>query len=107
MTRSERVHIYVDGANFYHLVLKKLNTRELDFSFEKFVYFLANGRTLTGKRYYVGTVREREGNIKTKEAMSRQTKFFSVLKSNQWSINTSKLRTRLERIVIDERVKGY
>ena len=65
MAKSERVHIYVDGGNFYHLVLKKLNIRELDFSFEKFVHFLANGRTLTGKRYYVGTVKEREKRVLT------------------------------------------
>ena len=107
MTQSERVHIYVDGGNFYHLVLKKLGIRELDFSFEKLVEFLANGREITGKRYYVGTVRERQGNPKTKEAMSRQTKFFTVLNSSHWSVNTSKLRTRLERIVIDDRVLGY
>lgn len=107
MPQLERVHIYIDGGNFYHLVLKKLNIKELDFSFEKFSHFLTNGRTITGKRYYVGTVRERVGNIKTREAMSRQTKFFTVLHSDQWSINTSKLRTRLEKIIIDDRVTGY
>ncbi|MBI2444021.1 MAG: NYN domain-containing protein [Candidatus Magasanikbacteria bacterium] len=107
MPQTERVQIYTDGGNFYHLVLKKLNIGELDFSFEKFSHFLANGRTVTGKRYYVGTVREREGNLRTREAMSRQTKFFTVLHSSQWSINTSKLRTRLEKIIIDDRVKGY
>jgi uncharacterized LabA/DUF88 family protein len=107
MPQLERVQIYIDGGNFYHLALKKLNIRELDFSFEKFCYYLANGRIVTGKRYYVGTVREREGDLKTREAMSRQTKLFTVLNSNQWSVNTSKLRTRLEKIVIDDRVKGY
>ncbi|OGH64319.1 MAG: hypothetical protein A2821_04115 [Candidatus Magasanikbacteria bacterium RIFCSPHIGHO2_01_FULL_41_23] len=107
MIQSERVHIYIDGGNFYHLVIKKLSIREPDFLFEQFVDFLAHGRVITGKRYYVGTVREHEGNPKTKEAMSRQTKFFTVLSSKQWNINTSKLRTRLEKIVIDERVKNY
>ena len=107
MNQSERVHIYIDGGNFYHLALKKLHAKELEFSFEKLVHFLANGRIITGKRFYVGTVREREGNMRSKEAMSRQTKFFTVLASTQWIINTSKLRTRLERIIIDERVKGY
>lgn len=107
MAQPERIQIYIDGGNFYHLVLKKLNIKELEFSFEKLAHFLANGRTITGKRFYVGTVREREGNPRTKEAMSRQTKFLTALSSNQWSINTSKLRTRLEKIIIDERVTGY
>lgn len=107
MIQPERVHIYIDGGNFYHLVLKKLKVRELNFSFEQFVNFLANGRVITGKRFYVGTVREREGNLKTKKAMSRQTKLFTTLRLNQWSINTSKLRTRFEKIIIDERVKNY
>lgn len=107
MSQSERVQIYIDGGNFYHLVLKKLKINELNFSFENFALFLANGRMITGKRYYVGTVREREGDPKTKVAMSRQTKFFTVMSSRQWIINTSKLRTRLEKIVIDERVKDY
>lgn len=39
--------------------------------------------------------------------MSRQTTLFTYLKSHQWEIKTSKLRTRLERIVIDGRVQGY
>lgn len=107
MSQPERVHIYIDGGNFYHLVLKKFHLKELDFNFEKFVYFLANERTITGKRYYIGTVREREGDIRSKEAMSRQTKFFTVLDSYDWDIKTSKLRTRLEKIMIDERVKGF
>lgn len=61
---KERICIFIDGGNFYHLVLKKLGVQELDFDFEKFVDFLANGREITqmGKRFYVGTVREKEGD---------------------------------------------
>lgn len=103
----ERVHIYIDGGNFHHLVLKRLQVRELDFGFEEFAQFLANGRIITGKRFYVGTVREREGDIKSKESMARQTKLFTVLHFHHWEIKTSKLRRRAERIVIDERVNGY
>jgi len=40
-----------------------------------FADFLANGRTITGKRFYVGTVREQIGNPRSKKAMSNQTKF--------------------------------
>ncbi|MBI5621559.1 hypothetical protein HY933_01685 [Candidatus Falkowbacteria bacterium] len=98
----ERIHIFIDGGNFYHLALKKLNLGELDFSFEEFANFLANGRQVTemGKRFYVGTIREKIGDPKSKEAMSKQTKFFTVLKSYNWEVKTSKLRSRLEKIFI-------
>ncbi len=107
MEKRERVQLYIDGGNFHHLVLKKMSIKELEFSFEEFAQFLANIREITGKRYYVGTVREKVGDLKSREAMSRQTKFFTVLKSYGWEIKTSKLRTRIEKIVIDARVKNY
>lgn len=105
----ERVAIYIDGANFHYLVLKKLGVKEIEFSFEQFVVFLANGRTVprTGKRYYIGTVREITGNDRSKHAMSEQTRFFTVLHHDGWEIKTSKLRIRTERISIDDRVEGY
>ena len=69
MQKQERVQFYIDGGNFHHLVLKKMSIKELEFSFEEFVYFLSNGREVTGKRYYIGTVREKEGDLKSREAM--------------------------------------
>ena len=54
-----------------------------------------------------GTVREHVGDLRSKEAMARQTKLFTVLHVQGWEIKTSKLRTRIEHVVIDERVKGY
>jgi uncharacterized LabA/DUF88 family protein len=109
MTDLGRISIYVDGGNFYHLVLKKLNTQELDFSFENFSEFLANGRRVVemGKRFYVGTIREQMDNPKSKKAMSKQTSLFTILKKSGWEIKTSKLRTRMERVIIDRRVVGY
>lgn len=109
MEKIERVQIFIDGGNFHHLVLKKLGIQELNFSFEEFALFLANSRTITplGKRYYVGTVREQVGNPRSKEAMSRQTKFFTILNSYHWEVKTSKLRIRNEKITIDHRVHNY
>ncbi|NQU99235.1 MAG: NYN domain-containing protein [Parcubacteria group bacterium] len=105
----DRVCILIDGSNFYHLVLKKLGLKETQFDFEKFAGFLANGREIsdTGKRFYTGTVSEKEGDIRTKKAMAKQTSLFTVLKNNHWEIKTSKLRTRKERIPIDDRVVNY
>ena len=109
MTSKERIQIFIDGGNFHHLVLRKLQTQEAGFNFEGFINFLANGREIAeeGKRFYVGTVRERPGDPRSKNAMARQTSFFATLKSTGWEIKTSKLRTRMEKIVIDERVVGY
>lgn len=104
-----RVHIFIDGGNFYHLVLKKLEINELDFNFEKFTVFLANGRIITemGKRYYIGTVPEKEGDLRSKEAMSQQASLFDTLIKTKWQIKTSKLRKRIEELKIDDRVFDY
>ena len=104
---EERVSIFIDGGNFYHLVLKKMGLRELDFDFEAFSTLLANGRTIAehGKRFYIGTVRERAGDPKSVEAMSRQNSLFTTLTNTKWEIKTSKLRQRREKLTIDNRVE--
>jgi uncharacterized LabA/DUF88 family protein len=110
ITAMERVCVYIDAGNFYHLVLKKIGLTEIDFDFNKFVDFLTGShRSIApmGKRYYVGTVREKEGDVRSKEAMAKQTFLFSKLKSTKWEIKTSKLRTRTEEIIIDGRVRDY
>ena len=106
---NKRINIFIDGGNFYHLALRKLGSSESNFDFEKFVNFLANGRTIVemGKRYYIGTVSERPGDERSKEAMSKQTALFTRLKNNHWEIRTSKLRRRIEEIKIDDRVLDY
>ncbi len=105
----ERVSIFIDGSNFYHLVLKKLGIEETQFDFEGFITFLINGRKISemGKRFYTGTVPEKEGDLKTKEAMSKQTTLFTELKKTRWEIKTSKLKRRIEEIRIDGRVADF
>jgi len=105
--KKEKVQIFIDGGNFFHLVLKKLDIEEDKFLFDDFVKFLANDREVVGKRYYIGTVREKEGDKKSIEKMSKQTKLFTVLKNNGWDVKTSKLRIRTEKIKIDDRVSNY
>lgn len=106
---ENRVCIFIDGGNFYHLVAKKLNFSELDFNFDEFVKFIIGERSLIkdGKRYYVGTVREKNDGHESLQAMSRQTKLFTNLIATNWVIKTSKLRTRVERIKIDKRVENF
>jgi len=106
---DKRVNIFIDGGNFYHLALRKLGFSESNFDFEKFAIFLANGRKISdmGKRFYIGTVSERHGDQRSKEAMSKQTALFTRLRNLNWEIKTSKLRRRLEEIKIDDRVVDY
>ncbi len=109
MQKQEGVCILIDGANFYHLALKKLGISELDFDFEKFAEFLVNDRKTIekGKRFYTGTIREKRNDPKSRRAMAKQTKLFTYLSFNGWEIKTSKLRTRTEKIIIDKRVINY
>lgn len=104
-----KVQIFIDGGNFHHLGLKSIGLEEADFDFEKFAEFLAGDREISdlGKRYYVGTVREKEGDIRSKEAMAKQTRLFNELIKSKWVIKTSKLRERTEEVVIDGRVDDY
>jgi len=102
----EKVQIFIDSGNFYHLVLKKLGLKEVDFNFDEFAIFLANSRKImeNGKRFYIGTVREKQDGHESKKAMENQTKLFSdLINSGNWVIKTSKLRTRNEKIIIDDR----
>lgn len=103
----ERVCIFIDSGNFYSLVLKKLGVQSVDFNFEEFVKYLAGERIIIkdGKRFYTGTVRN---GRESKNAISNQnTLFDNLINAGNWSIKTSKLRTRKEKIIIDERVDDY
>lgn len=104
-----RVQIFIDGGNFHHLALKPLGIQAIEFDFDAFAKFLADERDVSdmGKRYYIGTVREKEGDERSKRVMARQTQLFNMLKKTAWQIKTSKLRERTERIIIDGRIADY
>ncbi|MEK7462691.1 MAG: NYN domain-containing protein [Patescibacteria group bacterium] len=106
---SDKIQIFIDGGNFYHLTLKKMGLTETEFDFEAFAEHIAGDRQIvdSGKRYYVGTVREREGDPHSKNNMARQTTLFSSLIKNQWQLKTSKLREREEKLSIDSRVQDH
>lgn len=104
-----RVEILIDGSNFYNSVLKLMGLRDLDFNFETFAQFLANGRTIvsSGKRFYMGSVREVTGDKKSQRAMAKQNELFAYLYENHWEVCTSKLRFRREKIVIDDSIEEH
>lgn len=103
----DRVCIFVDGGNFYHLVLKKMRVDETSFDFQSFAVFLAGSRYLGARRYYVGTVREKQGDERSRRLVARQVRHLAILRNAGWETKTSKLRRRTEEIVIDSRVENY
>ena len=106
---TERVQIFIDGGNFYHLALKRLGLQDGQFDFNALALFLANGRIISdmGKRLYVGTISERADDPRSTFAMARQRALFSHLKSDHWEMKTSTLKSRIEELVIDGRVKDF
>lgn len=106
---TERVQIFIDGGNFYHLALKRLGLQDGQFDFDALALFLANGRIISdmGKRLYVGTISERADDPKSTFAMSRQRALFSHLKSDHWEMKTSTLKSRIEELIIDGRVTDF
>ena len=104
-----KISIYLDGANFYFLALKPLGVKDADFDYGGFISMLANGREISplGKRYYIGTVPEREGDAKSKQAVSRQTSLFTRLKSENWEIRTSRHKKNRETVKVDNKVEGW
>jgi uncharacterized LabA/DUF88 family protein len=88
--KAERVIIFLDGNNFYH----RLRDQELDFrqllsfDYRKFSEWLAHGRTIVSRIYYVGLVRKEKDNSKSEELVKNQQKLFSLLKNQGWEIKT-------------------
>jgi hypothetical protein len=74
---TKRISIFIDGGNFHHLAIKKIGITENEFDFEAFVAFLTENNTIAenGKRFYIGTVREKEGDEASKK---------SIRNSNAW-----------------------
>ena len=82
---KERVLILIDGSNFY-FSLKKLGLPKYkitEFNFGKFVQWLANGRQVTGRNYYVGVVRAKPNDNKGQELRRDQQRLFAHLRSKQ------------------------
>ena len=52
-------------------------------------------------------MREKEGAPRSVELRSQQPSLFTVLRKDKWEIKTSKLKTRVEDILIDSRVADY
>ena len=70
----------------YHR-LKELGAHKLlQFDYAGFTNFLLAERTAAFRRYYIGAIREEEGNLKSKELMAAQRRLTGHLQNNGWEV---------------------
>ncbi len=73
---DERIIIFIDGSNLYHIVKKLVPERKAnDFDFEKFVKYLVNDRKLV-RIYYYNCPMDRR---KSEEGYVKQQRFFDKI----------------------------
>lgn len=84
---KERIFIQIDGSNFYHR-LKELKFKNLlRLNYQKFAKsLLLSEDKLILSKYYIGAIREQEGNSKSKVLMANQIKLMNSLKMQDWQI---------------------
>ncbi|HLC95592.1 MAG TPA: NYN domain-containing protein [Patescibacteria group bacterium] len=81
--QKQRVAIFIDGSNF-HYKLRDLNIPNITyFKYGDFSLWLARGRQLVTKKYYVGVVRAQENDEKGQKLRKNQTRLFNQLASKE------------------------
>lgn len=93
----ERVIIFIDGSNHYHIVKGILSGGSLRFNFEKFANFLVGNRKLIAVYYYNSPLDRK----KDKKAYIRQQRFFDKL---QRIPNFKLVLCRMQKTKIDGKV---
>ena len=85
--KKTRVFIQIDGNNFYHR-LKELNLKGLlNLKYQKLIEsILLKNEEVISKKYYIGVIKEKEGDLKSKELMTNQIKLFNNLKKQGFQI---------------------
>ncbi len=86
MNNKERVFIIIDGSNFYHRLKEARLLKLLNFDYAEFAKLLAGDRDIVLSKYYIGAIREEEGNLKSKTFMGNQRKLVGKLKKYGWKV---------------------
>lgn len=87
MSNKERIVILVDGSNFYHYTKGLELSHLLDFDYKRFGEFLSRDRTVVSATYYIGKMRERVGDLRSRKLMASQQKLVSRLQRFGWKIS--------------------
>jgi len=85
---KERIFIQIDGNNFYHRLKETGLKNLLAFNYKKLAEFLLsrNNKILISSKYYIGAIKEEEGNIISKKLMIGQQKLLGSLQKQGWQI---------------------
>lgn len=83
--------VYIDGGNFYRRLKETGLIPGSPFDYGKLVEYLANGRRLVSKRYYVGIVRNTDGTEKSEKMVQDQQKFLAALEKGGFAIKRGRI----------------
>jgi len=98
MENKERVIIFIDGSNHYHIVKDMFSTKKsMDFNFERFVKYIVGERKLIRVYYYTAPL-DRKKDEKT---YVKQQKFFEKLRRIP---NFSLVLCRMQKVKIDGKI---
>ena len=90
--KDKRVAIFIDGGNFYQRIRQDgLIPKGTRFDYVKFAEFLARGRNISTKSYYIGIVRNHDGTEKSQKMVESQQKLFSGLENDGYQIKRGKI----------------
>lgn len=96
--KKERVVIFIDGSNMYHLVKRLLPKKKMiNFNFEKFVNFIAQDNKLVRAYYYTSPL-DRKFN---EETYMKQQQFFDKLRR---ITNFELTLCRMQKVKIDGKI---
>jgi uncharacterized LabA/DUF88 family protein len=89
---NEKVIILVDGGNFYRKIREGgIIPKGIKLDYSNFSDYLARGRKIISKNYYVGVVRNHDGSEKSQKMVESQQKFLSGLENSGFLIKRGKI----------------
>ena len=99
MANKERVIMFIDGSNHYHIIkdMFKNSKHLIDFNFEKFIKDIVKDRKLVRIYYYTAPLDKK----KDEKTYAKQQKFFDKLKRIH---NFNLVLCRMQKVKIDKKV---
>jgi len=92
MKEAERIAIFIDGGNFFQRIRHDdLIPKGVRFDYIKFAEFIARGREISKKFYYIGIVSNYDDSSKSQKMVESQQKLLSALENNGYEIKRGKI----------------
>ena len=89
---NKRVAIFIDGGNFYQRIRHDgLVPKGVRLDYVRFAEFLARGREISSKSYYIGIVRNHDNSPKSQKMVESQQKLLSGLEKDGYLIKRGKI----------------